>query len=219
MIKGIIFDLDDTMVNSEPLHSETWSQLLKEYSHQVNEIPKAMQINQMGMRVLDVVKERALYLNLNDSIETIYKRRICLFLKLAKEKLQLMPGLLSRLKILQKNRYHLAIASSGAKQYVNMVLDQFYIRNYFEVVVTGDDVTKGKPDPETYLSAAEKLYLNPNECLVIEDATKGIQSAKAAGCKCIAIENTNIPKQNLSEADMILASLTDFTLKKIRMFN
>ena len=216
MVKGIIFDLDDTMVNSDPLHTEAWQRLLQEYNHSVSDIPKSMRANHIGMRVSDIVREVATFLHLKADTETIYKKRIDIFLNLAREYLEVMPGLLPTLELLRRHRYPLAIASSGAKAYINLVLDKFDIRDYFDVVTSGDDVTKGKPDPETYLITAQRLRLDPTACLVLEDAKKGIQSAKVAGCKCIAIKNPYTPPQNLSQADLILSSLNELTLQIIQ---
>ena len=101
------------------------------------------------------------------------------------------------------------MASSGTKEFINIVLDKFKIRDYFRVIVSGDEVSVGKPAPETFLIAAEKLGLSPQQCIVLEDATNGIESAKAAGCKCIAIPYKKGLKQDLSKADLILDSLNE----------
>ena len=148
--------------------------------------------------------------------DDLYKKRIELFLDIVKRELEPLPGLHESLERFKAAGLKLAAASSGAKTYTSLVLDKFEIRNYFESVVTGDDVTIGKPHPEAYIIAAKKLGLDPNQCLVLEDATKGIQSAKAAGCKCIAVKNSNIPTQDFSLADLVVPSLSAVTIDVIQ---
>lgn len=219
MIKAVIYDLDDTMVNSDPLHARAWEELLKDYGYKFRDLPEHMRSGFIGMRVIDIVKEIADYLKLDTSPDYLYRKRIDVFLLIVENELQLMPGLLESLELLKKNNYKIAVASSGAKKYIELVLNKFSIKHYFDVVITGDDVTVGKPNPETYLVASEKLKVTPSQCLVLEDATKGIQSAKAAGCNCIAIKNPNVPPQTYPEADLVLNSLYELTSDIIYRFN
>lgn len=216
MVKAVIYDLDDTMVNSDPLHARAWEELLKEYGYKFGDLPEHMRSSFIGMRVIDIVKEIAAYLKLDASTDKLYQKRVEAFLLLVEKELELMPGLLESLDLLRRHNYKLAIASSGAKKYIELVLNKFHIKDYFAVVITGDDVTIGKPNPETYLVASKKLGLLPSECLVLEDATKGIQSAKAAGCLCIAIKNPNVPPQNYPDADLVMDSLQDINLDVIK---
>jgi beta-phosphoglucomutase family hydrolase len=219
MIRAVIFDLDDTMVNSDPLHARAWEELLKNYGYKFSDLPQELRSNFIGMRVADIVNELIDYLQLNTNKEKFYKKRVEIFLKIVKKELQVMPGLIYSLKLMKDNNYKLAVASSGAKKYIELVLEKFDIKHYFDVIITGDDVIKGKPNPETYLIACKKLNLKPSECLVLEDATKGIRSAKAAECSCIAVKNPNIPEQSYPEADLVLESLNKLTLDVVRQFD
>jgi len=107
--------------------------------------------------------------------------------------------------------YHLAIGTSLDVSLLDSVLCHLNVANEFEVKITDDQISKGKPDPETYLKVIELLQLSPNECLVLEDAQSGIESAKAAGAWCIAVENINAIKQNTSSADDVVSSLLEVT--------
>ena len=130
----------------------------------------------------------------------------------------MMPGLMRSLEFFRKNKMNIGLASSGTTIYIELAIDKLSIRKYFNTVVSGDHVKMGKPDPEIYLLAAKRLGLHPEECVVLEDSTKGIQAAKSAGCKCIAVIDPYGPPQDQSEADIILESLNDIsmqTLKKI----
>lgn len=87
--------------------------------------------------------------------------------------------------------------------------------DFFNVVISGDDVVKGKPEPEIYLLCCKKLGFKPEECLVLEDSEKGIISAKSAGCKCIAVKNKNTLEENTSMADLVIDSLDEINIKRI----
>jgi beta-phosphoglucomutase-like phosphatase (HAD superfamily) len=100
-----------------------------------------------------------------------------------------------------------AVASSGVRPYVEAVLGAIGLAGRFEVVVTGDDVAKGKPAPGVFLRAAERLNVRPPACLALEDAPNGIAAAKAAGMRCVAVPNAFTRTLDLSAADRILPSL------------
>jgi HAD superfamily hydrolase (TIGR01509 family) len=204
------------MVNSDPLHARAWEELLKEHGHEFAALPEDFRAGFVGMRIIDILGKLIDYLQLKANKDDLYKKRTELFLEIVRNELEPMPGLLGSLKRFKAANYRLAVASSGANAYIDLVLNKFGIRDYFEVIVTGDDVKIGKPHPEAYLAAIKKLKLAPAECLVLEDATKGIQSAKAAGCKCIAIKNPNIPAQDFGKADLVVQDLNHITLKIVR---
>ena len=83
------------------------------------------------------------------------------------------------------------------------------IKDYFQEIITAEDVKKGKPDPEIFLKAAEKIYLRPEECVVIEDAVNGIQAAKKGNMKAIALLTDSHTKKDFYEADLIIKSLDE----------
>ncbi len=218
MPKGVIYDLDDLMVNSDPLHLEAWNILLKEYGHSFDELPAHAGHSFIGMRVSDILKEIAEHFKLEVEFDVLYRKRTSIFLELVKKKLQPMPGLFVSLEFFKKNKFKIAMASSGAKKYIDLVLKKFKLSGYFDVIVTGDDVKHGKPNPEIFLLASKKLRLNPKDTVVLEDATKGVEAAKSAGCKCVAVFNLNTPAQDHSKADKIINSLSDIDIDLVNSF-
>jgi HAD superfamily hydrolase (TIGR01509 family) len=98
-----------------------------------------------------------------------------------------------------KSKYNVALVSSSPKPIVDIVVQRFELGKYFDRIITGDDVEKGKPDPEPYLKAAKELGVHPEECVVVEDSINGVKSAKAAGMKCIGITNS-FPREELERA-------------------
>lgn len=214
MIKAVIYDLDDLMVNSAPTHFKATDILLQKYGHKYEELPGDLKTDFIGKRAIDVLKDIIRHFKIAADLNELYGERMRIFLDLIRNELEPMPGLFKSLELF-KNKYKIALASSGARKYVEFVLEKFGIGDYFDVVISGDDVKVGKPSPETYSVACKKLGLKPGECVVFEDAAVGVASAKSAGCKCIAIKNPYTPQQDLSKADVILDSLGDITLKMV----
>ncbi|MBI2141866.1 HAD family phosphatase [Candidatus Woesearchaeota archaeon] len=214
MIKAVIYDLDDVIVNSYPLHAEAFDMFLKEHGCSFSRISEEMSKRFIGMRTSDVTKELINYFGLKTGFKKAYERRTEIFLQLAEKKLELLPGVMHSLELF-KGKYRLAIASSGARKYISMVVSKFRLEKYFGIIVSGDDVSKSKPDPEAYLAAASRLGLKPSECAVLEDAKIGVEAAKRAGCMCIAIRNPNTPIQDLSKADAIIDSLQKIDIQTI----
>ena len=127
------------------------------------------------------------------------------------------PGLLEFLAESERTGLRAAVGSSGYRANVDFVLDKCNIRRYFMAAVAGDEVTRCKPDPEIYLTAAAKLGLEPHECVVFEDAEAGIESAKRAGIKVVALATT-FDREFLShtEADVIVDDFRDVTVEMLR---
>ncbi|MFA6410252.1 MAG: HAD family phosphatase [Candidatus Buchananbacteria bacterium] len=213
MIKAVIYDLDDVIVNSHPLHTKAWNILFSEYGKKISDLDLTMRSGFMGMRISDILKIIIKQFNLTADYQNLYKKRQAIFLDLVRSDLTLMPGLIESLDFFQKNKIKIALGSSGAKDYINLVLAKFNLHNYFTVIITGDDVKLAKPDPEIYSKTVEKLNLSPNDCVVLEDAQAGVKAAKAAGCKCLAVKNPyTTPPQNLDQANLIVNSLLEINL-------
>lgn len=216
MIKAIIYDMDDLMVRSDELHDEATLLTLREAGYNLSEMPADIREQSLGRRVIDVLQSMIERFHWPTTAEELNKRRQPIFLNLVRQKLEAMPGLRESLKLFKDAGYQIALASSGVREYVEIVLDKFEVREYFDVIVAGDEVKNGKPNPEIYQVAVAKLGLRPEECVVLEDADHGIAAAKAAGCKCIAIKNPFTAPQTHKEADLVLDSLNDITLEIVR---
>jgi HAD superfamily hydrolase (TIGR01509 family) len=118
------------------------------------------------------------------------------------------PGMHELLSQLREENFSLAVASSGVKKNINLILTRLGMLDYFDFIVSGEEVSRGKPAPDIFLKAAEKFSKKPEECIVIEDSTNGILGAKAAGMYCIAYFNPTSGNQDLSQADHILSGFT-----------
>ena len=126
-----------------------------------------------------------------------------------------MPGARHLIHLLYDAGLALALGSSGPPENVTLCLQELGLEHCFRALVNGMDVTFGKPHPQVFLLAADRLGLEPTSCLVVEDAPAGIEAATRAGMKSIALTSTH-PAEALSSADLVVSSLTEVTLQVIR---
>lgn len=221
MIEAVLFDLDNLMVDSEPLHLEASRRLFAKYGKDVNTLPESITSNFYGMRVIDAIEIMVDFFGLGGSVDIgeLNREQEIIFLDFVREGLMPMTGLYDVVKMVEKLGLKRAVASSGTRVYVNLVIEQLGLKSFFDAVVTGDMVEKGKPAPDIFLKAAEVLGAAPPACIVLEDATNGVRAAKAAGMKCIAVANTvGGCVQDLSMADIIVDSLKAIDEKMFRSF-
>jgi len=193
MIKAVVYDMDGLFVDSESLQTIAWDKFLKRYDHNIADVPMEVRNGFTGIRVIDGMIQINKILKLGDNLGELYNEREKIWIEIVKEELELMPGAIESLDFFRSKGMKIAIASSGSDEYIKAILDKFSLSDYFDVVVTGDCVKNGKPDPEPYTVACKKLDLEPEVCLVLEDAEKGVASAK----------------ENLSRADVELNSLCE----------
>lgn len=196
-IKAIIFDMDGVIVDSEPLHMESEKITLSDFQI---EAPHSEWDHFKGKTDRDMFGY--IVNNFTDgtvSVTELMAHRVKIYLQIAPKRLRMIPGALSFVKKIKQSDKKLALTTSSLKEPQGMAFDKFRLYPYFDIIVTGDEITKGKPDPEPYLKTVKKLGVPAKHCLVIEDSTNGIISAKAAGCIAVGI-TTSFPKERLQQA-------------------
>lgn len=206
MIKGVLFDMDGVLVDSEYLMCKAAVQMFREKGHSV--LPEDFRpFSGMGEnRYLGGVAEKY---GISIDIFKDKLRAYEIFGEFAHGNLSALPGAINFIRTCHERGLKLAIATSADRVKLEINLREAGIdRKLFDAIVTGMDVKNKKPSPDIYIKAASDLELRTSECLVVEDAVSGIISAKQAGCKCLAVETT-FGKEALSEADWICKSLTD----------
>ncbi len=206
--KGIIFDMDGTLIESTEADFLAWQKTFKDYNRALTfETYKPL----LGIKSADVAT-KVLGLTNDDDIKLCLTRKLDHFRNIvATNRIKPVDGAEKLLISVSQLHVKVALATSSRQQKMHMVMMDLQFLQYFDEVVTGEEVTQSKPAPDIFLLAAKKLALQPEDCLVIEDAVAGVTAAKAAGMKCIAITTTHNAAQ-LHEADLIIDSFENIDL-------
>ena len=204
MISAVIFDMDGLMIDSEPLQKEAWQVTLRRYGHEMDD---ALFGQLLGLRTSEdaiLLRER---FSLPVTAEALLRQRTEALFASLPGRVKPMPGLYELLDDLKVRGLCCALATSGEQAYMAMVMRELKLEGAWGTRVVAQDVTRGKPAPDVYLLAAQRLGLPPAQCLVLEDAPNGVAAARAAGMKCVAVPNEFTLSLDLSAADIILPSL------------
>lgn len=207
--------MDGVIVDSEPIHEKAEMEICREFGMEVS---KSEWDNFRGKKLEDIFSyANEKYGTGNEPIEKMIERKIETYLIYALSDMQLVAGVYDFLKELEKNRkYRYALTTSGRKYQQEKILKKFNLENFFQIMVTAEDVKNGKPHPEPYAITVEKLNELPSNCLVLEDSDNGILSAKAAGCQACGFTTTfDRNRLELAGADVIVADF--LALSKLLM--
>lgn len=183
-MKAFLFDLDGTIVDSEPLHFESEQRLLDEQGISFTLEQKNQYV---GLSTEKIIQKLIDDFGLRGEVEELVARKTDYYLKLVREKLPVYPQMKPLITSLYAAGVPLAIASGSSLAIIHSVLEATQLQEYFSVVTSAEEVAKGKPAPDVFLEAAHRLAVNPKDCIVVEDSIYGVQAAQAAGMKCIAI--------------------------------
>ncbi len=213
MIKAVIFDMDGVIVDTEPISDQHAAHFLSQLGI---DIPADFNDKFRGRTSLDFCRGMIEEFKLDKSVDelVIQLRESHLKFVITHPDLKLIEGVENLIKKIHKKKLKLAVASSAGPKRINAILDLFGIKKYFQTIVSGDDVKKGKPDPGIFLIAARRLKVDPNLCVVIEDSTNGVLAAKSAGMKCIGFAGMSHNKSDLSEADLVIKDFSDTRVDK-----
>ena len=210
MIKAIIFDMDGLMIDSERVTFECYQEILKGMNLTMDEeFYKTL----LG-KPLKGIYQRFYDVYGNDfPIEDVIKDVHALMAKrFETEGVPIKTGLKSLLEYLKENNYKTIVATSSNRDRVDTILSQAQITDYFDDSICGDEVTKGKPNPEVFLKSCQKLGVNVDEAIVLEDSEAGIQASYDAGIKVICIPDMKYREKQYEEKTFkILKDLNDVT--------
>jgi HAD superfamily hydrolase (TIGR01509 family) len=206
MISAVIFDLDGLLADTERLHCRAYQMALLEQGVELDETDYCEHWIRFGKSIADWVTLRKLDLDPH----ALRLRKAEHYLDLLISSLRPMEGALELLDAI-RGKMHLALASSSYRDAIDGVLAGLDIAHYFEVIVSGLDVAQVKPAPDIFLKAAHDLGVDPDQCLVLEDAEKGILAADLAGMLSIAVPNDYTRHHDFSKATKICASLKEIT--------
>ena len=215
-LKGVIFDMDGVIVNSEPLHVKFECDILKSLGV---DFPAEGFPEYAGLamdRFWASLKEKY---GLKQSVEELLAYDTAMRAKAFREQdhFDAPSGVTGLIKSLKRAGIPLAIASSSHTMVIDAIIDKLGYRRYFDVVVSGFELKNGKPAPDIFLYAADLLGTPPAETMVIEDTANGVLVAKNAGMKCLGFQNpTNPTRQDLSQADLVTDSFEKVTVDQLK---
>lgn len=212
MIKGILFDMDGVLVDSEEFIFEATKLMFAEHGV---EIKREDTYPFVGTGENNYISGIGKIYGFEVDIERDKARTYQLYEIITKGKLKVLPGVIDFVEKCKKSGLKMAIASSADIVKIRINLTEIGLpADTFEAIINGLDVEKKKPFPDIYLFAAHKLGLNPTECLVVEDAINGVAAAKAANCKCLAL-TISFEADMLTKADWICSDLSNVPTEAI----
>ncbi|MBF0479798.1 MAG: HAD family phosphatase [Candidatus Omnitrophica bacterium] len=203
-VKAVIFDMDGVITNTMPDHYKAWARVLNDITGiHPTKLDIYLKEGSPGIDCLhDIFKKYHIPYSDKLAMECLHEKE-AYFKSIVKTRF--ISGCRGLLKQLHKQKFQLALVTGTSRHELHRILPE-PIFKLFTVVITGNDVKHGKPHPEPYLTAIQKLNIKKKQAVVIENAPFGITSAKRAGLICLALE-TSLPKQYLKDADLIFHSI------------
>jgi len=206
MAKAFLFDLNGTMIDDMQYHVTAWHRLLNSMGANISmERMKEEcygKANELIERILPGRFTEAERDAIGDQKEAVYREEF-------RPHLKLLPGLVEVLESAYNSGIKMAIGSAAIMANIDFVLDGLNIRHYFSAIVSADDVTNSKPAPETYLKCAERLNVDPSDCIVFEDVPKGVESAERAGMQSVVVTLMHT-KEEFSQFNQVICFMEDF---------
>jgi len=212
MIKAVIFDKDGVLIDSEDTHAKSTVKAFGDFGIELTADELKSIVGASPVDYMPIFAEKYNISTARLSELKIFKKKIYY------EILQSAPifhKTIELLKKLHEKKLPIALCTQGSKQNTEITLDLIAVQDYFNCIVTREDCTRRKPDPEPYLTTAMKLGLEPEDCLVIEDSEVGLKSALSAGMKCIVIRNDYTRAQNFVGALQVVDSADEIQLEEI----
>jgi HAD superfamily hydrolase (TIGR01509 family) len=206
MIKGVLFDMDGVLADSEPFICRAAIMMFAETGLKVSPDDFKPFVGTGENRYIGGVAEKY---GLNVNIEKVKARTYTIYQDIIRGKLKPLPGAAGFVRKCRDLGFRIAVATSADAVKMEANLREIGLPlSVFNATINGLDVENKKPFPDIYIKAAESIGLKPEECLVVEDAVSGIEAAKSAGCKCLAV-TTSFGRSALIKADWICGSLEE----------
>jgi HAD superfamily hydrolase (TIGR01509 family) len=204
VIEAVLWDLDGVLADTASFHFEAWREL---FAGEGKEISEEEFRRTFGLRNNAILRDVLGDLSPQKAAELSRRKEEIFRAKIA-GRITPIPGVITLLQRLRQARKRMAVISSAPRQNVETMLHGLEIEDTFEVIIAEEDASRGKPDPQGYLLAAQRLGIKPSECVVIEDAPGGVEAAKRAGMRCLGLAAERAP-ETLSEADLVVRSLEE----------
>ncbi len=222
MVRAIVFDFDGVITDSEILHLRAFNQVLAQYGVEIS--TKDYYKEYLGYTDVDCFKlliQKGILKTNEKEIKNLAKQKNQIFEELAKTEGMIIEGVRDFLLMLKDNNIPMAICSGALLAEIGLILEQAKMRDFFEVIVSAEQVKRGKPSPEGFLLVLKKLNqgrqepVKANQCIAIEDSQWGLKAAKAAGMHTIAVTNS-YDANELAMAEKIVARLDELSIDDLQ---
>lgn len=210
--RGAIFDWDGVIINSAAQHKASWEHLAKECG---KTLPENHFKRGFGMKNEVIIPELLGWTTVPVEIRILSLRKEVLYRNEVREHgITALPGVETWLRTLRDEGIACAIASSTHRENITTTLELLGLGEFFSAIVTAEDVKRGKPDPEVFLTAAQRIGVEPGDAIVFEDALVGIAAARAAGIRVVAVATTE-GKEDLAHADWVVDRLDELSVAQL----
>ncbi|MCK5434698.1 MAG: HAD-IA family hydrolase, partial [Dehalococcoidales bacterium] len=209
--KAIIWDMDGIIVDTAPYHLKAWQEVFQKRGVAFTE--EDFRRN-FGQRNDTIIRNTLGKLTSPSEMDAIAREKERKFRNAVRQNIKPLPGAIELIKSLAPHGFKLALASSAPIENIKLLTKGLGVNKCFHAIISGSDVTEGKPSPQGFLLAAQRLGVEPKNCIVTEDAIAGITAAKRGGMKCLAVTNTH-SRPSLTEADLVVDTLEAVTVNDL----
>ncbi len=204
--KGVIFDMDGVVVDNHRYHFQAWMEFSRKYKFKLNHEIYRDEFN--GKTNADLF--RMIFGKISpEEINKYAQEKENVYQALYLKDMKAHTGLIDFVESLKRKKLKIALGTSAPPQNVDFTLDNLKLRGYFQIIVDGSMVERGKPDPQVYKLCCDKLGLEPKDCVVFEDSLAGLESAKRAGCSVIAVATSHKAQELKVQTETIIHDFTE----------
>ena len=210
MLKAVIFDLDGLIFNTEDVFIKATTEFLKPYGFQYEDRVRRRMMGQQAHVSTQILKE---HYSLSLSVEEIRAQIDCIFMEVLPSILEVMPGFHGLIEAINESGKPAAVCTSSTSDYATSLLAQYGRLESFAFILGGEEVPKGKPAPDCYVMACERLEMAPEEVMVLEDSENGCRAAVDAGTFAVAVPGTHNDGHSYAGARFIADTLADRSIR------
>lgn len=212
-MQAFIFDMDGVIIDSEPLHIAVEIETVRHFGGTITEEQLGQYMGMTNAEMWSAVRNEH---HLNHPLEEIISYQLNRKInELRKLDIEPIDGIRDLIRSLKEHNVKIAIASSSPMSFIQEVVKKFHIEQEFNIIMSGEEVERGKPAPDIYLEAAKRLEVRPEQCVVLEDSRHGVNAAKSAGMRCIGFLNPNSGHQDLSAADQTVTTIRSIQVQDL----
>jgi beta-phosphoglucomutase len=209
-----IFDVDGVLIDSYRPHYQSWVEMASHRGLSISEQQFQTSFGRTSRESMAQFWGEGRFSD--EEVKAMDQEKESAFRRIIAADFPAMPGGAKLVAALHKAGFSVAVGSSAPRENVEVAIDRLGVRDQLGAAVTGSDVQRGKPDPQIFITAAQRLGVPPARCVVIEDAAVGVEAAAAAGMACVGLASTGRTRESLSKAQLVVDSLTELSPEVLR---